>query len=71
MFVSCTCDVHRLCALGFVEGAIPRAMPRRTSQITCPNLVFHEKHREVDLHPLLQKIRNCDTGRWTRGKSER
>ena len=56
--VSCSCDVHRRCALGFCEDAIPRA---RTfvgvHLVTCPNPALHEEHQEVDLHPLLQQVR--------------
>lgn len=54
-------DVHRRCTLGFGEDSIPRARANEvqtiTQQVTCPNPVFHEVHREVDLHPLLPQTR--------------
>ena len=28
MYVACSCDVHRRCALGFVEDTIRHATPR-------------------------------------------
>ena len=59
--VPCPCDVHRRCALGFVEDAIPRARvtgaTTLTSQVTCPNPSVYEVHREVGLKSLLQQIR--------------
>ena len=59
--VPCSCDVHRRCALGFAEDAIPRARVSGAStltyQVTCPNPALHEAYREVDLHSLLQQIR--------------
>ena len=61
MQVSCSCDVHHRCALGFVEDAIPRAGANgaRTimHQVTCPNSALHAVHQEVDLRPLRQQIR--------------
>ena len=56
--VSCSCDAHRRCALGFCEDAIPRARTfGGVHLVTCPNPALHEEHQEVDLHPLLQQIR--------------
>ena len=59
--VPCSCDVHRGCALGFVEHAISRPRVNGAStltyQVTCPNPTLHEIHREVDLQSLLQQIR--------------
>ena len=59
--VPCSCDVHRRCALGFVEDAMPRARvsvaSTLTYQVTCLNPAPHEVHREVDLQSLLQQIR--------------
>ena len=44
----CCCDVHRRCALGFVEDAILRARANEagtvTHQVTCPNPALHEVH---------------------------
>ena len=63
--VPCSCDVHRRCALGFVEDAISRdrvsGASTLTYQVTCPNPALHEVHREVDLQSLLQQI--CGVGR--------
>ena len=60
--VSCSCDVHRRCALGFCEDAIPRARTfGGVHQVICPNPALREEHQEVDLHPLLQQMR--DLGR--------
>ena len=60
VLISCSCEVHRRCALGFVEDATPRARINgvRTVayQVTCPNPASHELRQEVDLHPLLQKL---------------
>ena len=51
--VSCACDVHQRCALGFCEDAIPRAKTfGGVHLVTCPNPALHEAHQEVDLHPL-------------------
>lgn len=54
-------DVHRRCALVFVENAIPRARHNRTNgtsyRETCPNLALHELQQDVDLHRLLEDIR--------------
>ena len=63
--VSSSCDVHRRCALGFCEDAIPRArFVGGARQVTCPNPSLH-KVQEVDLHPHLQQIstlgRSADT----------
>ena len=56
--VSCSCDVHRRCALGFCEDAIPRARTfGGVHLVTCPNPALHEEHQEVVLHPLLQQSR--------------
>ena len=56
--MSCSCDVHRRCALGFCEDAIPRARTfGGVHLVTCSNPALHEEHQEVDLHPLLQQIR--------------
>ena len=56
--VSCSCDVHRRCALGFCDDVIPRARyVGGASQVTCLNPALHEEHHEVDIHPLLQQIR--------------
>ena len=59
--VSCSCNVHRRCALRFVEDAIPRAMANGartiTHQATCPNPTLHAVHQKVDLRLLLQQIR--------------
>ena len=56
--MSCSCDVHRRCALGFCEDAIPRARTFGGAHlVTCPNPALHEEHQEVDLHPRLQQIR--------------
>ena len=56
--ISCSCEVHRRCALGFFEYSTPQARTNGvrtgTYQVTCPAL--HEVHQEVDLHPLLQRI---------------
>ena len=61
MQVSCSCDVHRRCALGFVEHAIPQARVNEaytiTHQVMRPNLALFEVHQDVDLHGLLQQIR--------------
>ena len=55
--VSCSCDAHRRCALGFCE-AIPRAGTfGEVHLVMCPNPALHQEHQEVDLHPLLQQIR--------------
>ena len=60
--ISCSCEVHRRCTLGFVEDAILRAringVRTITYQVTCPNPALHEVHQEVDLHPLLQQIQD-------------
>ena len=56
--VSCSCDAHRCCALGFCEDAIARARTfGGVHLVACPNPALHEEHQEVDLHPLLQQIR--------------
>ena len=56
--VSCSCDVHRRCALGFCEDAILRdGTFRGVHLVTCPNPALHEEHEEVDLYPLLQQTR--------------
>ena len=43
--VPCSCDVHRRCALGFVEDAMPRARvsvaSTLTYQVTCLNPAPH------------------------------
>ena len=55
--VPCSCDVHRRCALGFVEDAIPRdrANGARTLilQVMCSNLALHKVDQEVYLHTFL------------------
>ena len=78
MQVPCSCDVHRRCALGFAEDAIPRARANEartiTHQVTCSNPALHEVNQEMDLHALLQQIRglgrSADTAKeraiWTR-----
>ena len=51
-------DVHRRCALGFREDAIPRVrFVGGARHVTCPSPARHEVHQEVDLHPLLQQVR--------------
>ena len=56
--VSCSCDVHSRCALGFCEDAISRARSfGGVHLVTCPNPALHEEHQEADLHPLRQQIR--------------
>ena len=58
--VSCSCDVHRRCALGFCEDVIPRTMyVGGARQVTCANQVLHEEHHEVDTHTFLQQISRC------------
>ena len=58
--VPCSCDVHRRCALGFVEDAVPRARANGartiTHYVTRPNPALHAVHQEVDLRLLLQQI---------------
>ena len=58
--MSCSIEMHRRCALGFVEDAISRAringVRTVTHQVTCPNPALHEVHQEVYLHSLLQQI---------------
>lgn len=55
--LSCSCKVHRRCALGFVEDAIPRdrANGARTLilQVMCSNLALHKVDQEVYLHTFL------------------
>ena len=65
MQVSCSCDVHRRCPLGFCKDPIPRVrFVGGARQVTCPNPSLH-KVQEVDLHPHLQQIstlgRSADT----------
>ena len=56
--MSYSSDIHRRCALGFCEDAIPRARTfGGVHLISRPNPVLHEEHQEVDLHPLLQQSR--------------
>ena len=59
--VSCSCDVQRRCALGFVQDVIPRARANGactiTHQVTFPHPTLHALHQEVDLQPLFQQIR--------------
>ena len=56
--VSCSCGVHRRCALGSCEDVNPRAKyVGGASQVTCPNPGLHEEHHEVDIYPLLHQIR--------------
>ena len=60
MQMSFSCEVHRRCALGFVEDAIPRAringVRTVTYQVTCSNPALHEVHQEGYPHLLLQQI---------------
>ena len=66
MQVSCSRDLHRRCALGFREDAIPRArLVGGARQVTCKHPALHEVQQEVDLHPVLQQVlslgRSADT----------
>ena len=60
--MSFSCDVHRRCALGFGEDAIPRArFVDGARQVTCPNPALHDIQQEVDLHTLLQQVLTLGT----------
>ena len=44
--VFCLCDVHHRCALGFCEGAIPRARTfGGVHLVTYPSPALHEEHQ--------------------------
>lgn len=55
------CNVHRRCALGFVENAIRRARSNGTRTLvrhaTRSNPSLYAVHHGVDLHPLVHNIR--------------
>lgn len=57
MHVSCSCDVHRRCALGFVKDAMPRLRVNGDRLRSRTRPYIHAVHQEVDLHTLFQQIR--------------
>lgn len=52
--VSCLLRCACRCAIGFVEDAIPRVMPKGahtlTHQVTCPNPALHTVHDTAGPH---------------------
>ena len=67
VLISCSCEVHRRCALGFVEDAISRAringVRTVTYQVTCPNPVLHQVRSHIRSHARIQLFMRC-TKRW-------
>ena len=58
MRVSCKCDVHHRCALGYCEDIIPRTRyVEGASQVKCSNPALHKEHHEVHIIPPFQQIR--------------
>lgn len=56
--VSCSCDVHGRCSLGFCEDALPRARyVGGAGEVTFPKQALREEQDQVNMYPLLQQLR--------------
>lgn len=68
MHVSCSCDLHHHCDIGYVEDAFPRARLNGSRWVACPNQIWHDGGQGVDVRPFLQQVRSL--GRSTSATDE-